>query len=339
MKIKFISGVKMNITDISQDGRFDFDIHHADETLKIDVRVSIMPGLRGESIVMRFLDASKGIMTLEDIGAQPSHIQTITWHLNRNFGLILLTWPTGSGKTTTVYSLLNMLNTTDKKIITLEDPVEYELPGIEQSQINENKKYTFEAGLKGILRHDPDIIMVWEIRTLETADMAINAALTWHLVISTIHTNSAVEAVTRLLNMGIKPFMLAAALNLVVGQRLVRKLEEYQLVDAPSDIDTEIRELLTELTTSHPEIVLDYNGKVAEPLFDSDGKPTSYHGRTAVMETLTIGEDLKKAILDGKTSTEITAIAQSQWYLTMKQDAMIKMLEGETSLDEIERVF
>jgi type IV pilus assembly protein PilB len=217
LKLKYISWVRMNIDYIPQDGRFDFTVETRDwKEKKIDVRVSFMPWLRWESVVMRFLDSSRWIMSFTQIWFLDESLDILERNLRKNYWMILVTWPTWSWKTTTLYSMLNFLNDPWKKIITLEDTVEYELPGIQQSQINEKKWYTYEEWLKAILRQDPDIIMVWEIRTKETAEIAINAALTWHLVISTLHTNTAIEAVSRLLNMGIKPYLLAPALNLII---------------------------------------------------------------------------------------------------------------------------
>lgn len=338
MKIKYIAGVKMNVSYLSQDGRFDFDIIRNNETIKIDVRVSIMPSMRGESIVLRYLDATKGIMSFEHLWCEPFHTQLLASQLQENFGLILVTWPTGSGKTTTVYSLLNALNTPQKKIVTLEDPVEYELPWIEQVQINEKKWFTFEEWLSGVLRHDPDIIMVGEIRSLESAEMAVNAALTWHLVISTLHTNTAVEAVNRLLNMGVKPFMLASCLNFVIGQRLLRKVVKPKFVPASPDVDREIQQTLLSLKTFHPEVQLTYDGTVCQSDKRFNKFSEWYAWRTAIFEMLHITQDIKNAILANTATHEILTIAKKQWFLTMKDMGYLKMLEGITSLDEIIRV-
>lgn len=338
MKIKYISGVKMNIAKNSQDGRFDFDIVNNGQKIQIDVRVSIMPSLRGESIVMRFLDATKGIMSLEKLGIGEAQVKLIHAHMKRNYGMILITWPTGSGKTTTVYSMLNRLNTTDKKIITLENPVEYELPGIEQTQINEKKWFTFEEGLKGILRHDPDIIMVGEIRSLETADMAINAALTWHLVISTLHTNSAVEAISRLLNMWVQPYMLAPALNLIIGQRLVRKLNKSEEKEAPKDVDAQIQAVLEDMATYHHTPSVPYDGKIFYPVVDKDVFGSGYEGRLAVVETFDVNDKIKSAILEWVSTLDILEMAKQDGFISMQQDGFMKLLEGKTSIEEVRRV-
>lgn len=339
MKLKFQSWAKMNVWHTTQDGRFDFDIIRNDIVEKIDVRVSILPGLRGESIVLRFLDAKRGLMTFDDLGCEDFHIEILQRQIRETYGLILVTWPTGSWKTTTVYSLLNALNTADKKIITLEDPVEYELPGIEQSQINEDKGYTFEEWLKGVLRHDPDIIMVWEIRTIHSAELAVNAALTGHLVISTIHTNSATEAITRMLNMGVKPFMLASALNIVVGQRLLRQVAKPRHEEAKENIDQAIRAAMIHIKAQAPKFKLpEYDGTIVQPDRRVSKYTHGYQWRSAVFEMLEFNSELKAAIIDSKSAAEIEVLAIQQGFLTLKDNAWLKMLKEETSLEEIERV-
>ena len=338
MKIKFMSWVKMNLSKTMQDGRFDFDIHKDGEIIKIDVRVSVLPWLRWESLVLRYLDASKWIMDFEALWCETWHSKQLEEELHRNYGLILITWPTGSGKTTTVYSLLNHINNPTQKIITLEDPVEYEMPGIEQSQINVKAGYTFESWLKGMLGHDPDVIMVWEIRTLETAEMAVNAALTWHLVISTLHTNSAVEAITRLLNMWVKPFMLAASLNVIIWQRLLRKIAKPREEDAPAYVDDQIQEFLGKMKKTNHPIDFDYKGKIYQPDKRTAAKSDGYKWRVAVYEVLQVNNEIKKLMLDNAPTLDIMKLVNEQWFLTMKDNAFIKMLQWVTSMEEIERV-
>jgi type II secretory ATPase GspE/PulE/Tfp pilus assembly ATPase PilB-like protein len=332
MKIKFDAGMKMNIDTESQDGRMDFHTDLSDKKIKIDIRVSVMPGLRGESIVMRFLDSSKGLLTLDQIGMQPFQQMLINKYLHKNHGLILVCGPTGSGKTTTVYSLMNMINHPSKKIITLEDPVEYELPGIEQSQINEKKGYTFEAGLKWVLRHDPDIIMVGEIRTLGWAEMAINAALTGHLVISTLHTNSALEAIARLLNMGVKPYMLASSLSLVIGQRLARRISTTQRTLADASTKHYIDDLIAQLPeTQRADLVRD--GTI--PHIESDDE---YAGRISLQEIVEVTDTLKHDIIDEAPLDTLLATAIQDGFVSMEQDSLMKVLQGKTTLEEIARV-
>ncbi|MBI5728555.1 MAG: type II/IV secretion system protein, partial [Candidatus Magasanikbacteria bacterium] len=219
-RIKLVSSLKINITDKPQDGRFTIKLKDTD----VDVRVSTMPTVHGESVVMRLLKQSRQGLSLDKIGVIGDAFQKLKIEIERPNGMIITTGPTGSGKTTTLYAVLQLLNKPGVKIITLEDPVEYRLAGINQSQIDHDKDYTFAKGLRSILRQDPDIAMVGEIRDLETADIAIQAALTGHLMLSTIHTNNAAGAIPRFLSMGVKPFLLAPALRCVIGQRLVRRL-------------------------------------------------------------------------------------------------------------------
>lgn len=334
MKLKFMSGVKMNMLGHSQDWRFAIDIPDIINNKKIDVRSSFLPTLRGESVVLRFLDATKGIATIEQLGMKPWHTTIIEQQLQKHHGLILVAWPTGSWKTTTVYSLLHALNHSDRKIITLEDPVEYEIAGITQSQINESIGYSFEEGLKGVLRHDPDIIMVWEIRSLASAELAVNAAITGHLVISTIHTNSAIEAVTRLLNMWIKPYVLVASLNCVIGQRLVRKAVQPIKKAAVNELDASIMALLRRVKINAPDSKISYDHNIYG---QSNSLIDPYTGRVGVFECVVLNDLLKQAILQNKDSIELQKMLDKQWFLSMKDDAYIKMLEQITTIEEIER--
>ena len=337
MKMKFISGVKMNLDQASQDGRFDIDIIQPGDNIKIDVRTSILPGLRWESIVLRFLDARKGLMTFEDIGFGKYHTDLLEEQLSKNSGLILVTGPTGSWKTTTVYSLINYLNSPDRKIITLENPVEYELPGIEQSQINEEKGYTFEEWLKGVLRHDPDVIMVWEIRSLETAEMAINAALTWHLVISTLHTNSSIDSIARLVNMWVKPYMLASALNAIIGQRLVRKLATQEKYTPNASDQKYLQWMIKEIKAHTKWVKAEFDWTLLRPQGGERSRSKGYKWRVAVLEALEVDEVITKAIMQGKDSYDILEIAKKEWYLTLEHNAILKVLDGVTSLAEVRR--
>lgn len=337
LKIKYRSWVKMNLGKISQDGRFDFPVYHKGVELKIDVRVSILPGLRGESLVLRFLDSSQWVLDFKTLGCEPFHIDLLEHELQKNFWLILVTWPTGSWKTTTVYSLLNELNTPEKKIITLEDPVEYELPWVEQSQINEKEKFTFEAWLKWVLRHDPDIIMVWEIRTLASAEMAVNAALTWHLVISTLHTNSATESITRLLNMGVKPFMLASALNLIIWQRLMRKIDNPKKVEAEDHVSFAINKAISRIKKYQKWLTVSYDWFIHEPQNKDNAFNSGYKWRTWIFEMFKINEVIKQAIIDEKTVQELHDLAVKQWFMPLNDAAYLKLLKGETSYDELLR--
>lgn len=338
-KLKYLSSVRLNVDYLPQDWRFDFEMEKWNQKIKIDVRVSFMPWLRGESVVMRYLDSSKWIMSFTEIWFWGDNLNLLMKNLKKNYWMILMTWPTGSGKTTSLYSMLNYLNSPGKKIITVEDPVEYEMPGIQQSQINDKKWYTYEEWLKSILRQDPDIIMVWEIRTLETAEIAINAALTWHLVLSTLHTNTAIEAISRLLNMWVKPYMLAPALNLIVWQRLVRKL--HTCADArQADMaeQNEIQEVLKRINDTNKSMNLEFDGKLPNPVGCEECGMDWYTGRIAILEAFDVNDDIKNMIIRWKSTIDIYWSAREHWFLNMKEDAYIKLLQWKTTLDEIRRV-
>ncbi|MBT4335329.1 type II/IV secretion system protein, partial [bacterium] len=250
-RIKLLAGLKINVDKKPQDGRFTIDLTED----KVDVRVSTVPTSYGESVVMRLLRSSAAGLEFSDIGLRGKSFVDLKHEIQRPNGMIISTGPTGSGKTTTLYAILNKLNKPETKIISLEDPIEYRLEGINQSQIDHSKDYTFAKGLKSIVRQDPDVIMVGEIRDLETADVSLNAALTGHLVISTIHTNSASGAIPRFLAMGVKPFLLSPALNAVIGQRLVRKICESCKVEDPIDNDamTKILNILNKIPIKSAE--------------------------------------------------------------------------------------
>ena len=340
-KIKFISGTKMNIDYLPQDGRFSFeatDIHG--EQRKVDVRVGFMPGMESESTVLRFLDPTKGISTFEKIGFTPRTYEILKRNLEKNTGITIFTGPTGSGKTTTLYTILNYLNNGKRKIITLEDPIEYEVKGLQQSQINYSKWYTYEIWLKAILRHDPDIILIGETRTQETAEIAINAALTGRLVFTTLHTNSAIESIPRLTNMGIPPYMLAPALNMIVAQRLVRKICPYCAAKRDADFweQAEIKDTLKKLTDLDPKFTLAFDGKIPEIVGCDKCNGSGYQGRFAVIETFEITDDIKRMIVEGKIGIDLYAKARENGFLTLREDGIIKMLQWATTLDELRRV-
>ena len=340
-KIKFISGTKMNIDYIPQDGRFSFeatDIHG--QQRKVDVRVSFMPGVESESTVLRFLDPTKGISTFEKIGFTERTYEILKRNLEKNTWITIFTGPTGSWKTTTLYTILSYLNDGKRKIITLEDPIEYEVKGIQQSQINYSKWYTYEIGLKAILRQDPNIILIGETRTQETAEIAINASLTGHLVFTTLHTNSAIESIPRLTSMEVKPYMLAPALNLIVAQRLVRKICPYcgTKRDANYGEQAEIKETLKKISDLDPKFAVSFDGKIPEAVGCDKCNGSGYQGRFAVIETFEITDDIRKMIIDGKIGVDLYAKARENGFLTLKEDGMIKMLQGATTLDELRRV-
>ena len=339
-KLKFISGAKMNVDYIPEDGRFEFHAGVDESSKRVDARVSFMPGIKEESTVIRYLDSSKGVKSFEEMGFSTQQFELLKKHMEKNTGITILSGPTGSGKTTTLYAMLHHLNNGKEKIITLEDPIEYEMPGIQQSQINYNKGYTYELGLKSILRHDPDIILVGETRTLETAETSITASLTGHLVFTTLHTNSAIEAIDRLVNMGVKPYMLAPSLNLVVGQRLVRKVCPHCSIKKTPDYAeaAEIGEIVKKLNDLNPTLKLDPNGQIPSIVGCDQCNGTGYIGRVVIVELFEVTDDIRKMIVEGRTAIDIYAKARENGYITMKEDGIMKILTGQTTLDEIRRV-
>ncbi|MFH1387695.1 MAG: GspE/PulE family protein [Patescibacteria group bacterium] len=335
-RIKLISNLKINITDKPQDGRFTIYLTND----QIDVRISCLPTVFGESVVMRLLRSSKVGLSFEDLGLRDYAFNQLKKEVERPNGMILTTGPTGSGKTTTLYAILNKLNKPGVKIITLEDPIEYKLKGINQSQVDQNKNYTFANGLKAILRQDPDIVMVGEIRDLETAEIAINAALTGHLVISTLHTNSAAATISRFLAMNVKSFLLAPALNAIIGQRLVRKIcpfckEEEKISE---EILEKIKKILQKLPENYKLDNLNnlkfFKGKGCEKC-----NQFGYKGRIGIYEILLMSPEIKKCILSKESSEEkIEDLAVKQGMITMIQDGLLKTLDGITSVEEVFRV-
>lgn len=334
-QIKHKSGLKLNITDVPQDGRYSFKINNR----KIDVRVSSIPVEFGESIVCRYLDAGKHMLDLEEMGFHGKALEKLVSATHARDGMILVTGPTGSGKTTTLYGLLKRFNTSGVKIITLENPIEYNLSNITQSQINERDGYTFAKGLKAVLRQDPDIVMIGEIRDLETAETAVQAALTGHVLLATLHTNSAVETVPRLLNMGLEPFMIAPALHTIIAQRLVRKVcvcaEHKPITEAEKSA---INPNLEEANKIGATETVKMPSEIAHPKGCDTCSHTGYKGQTVIAEIITATDDFKEAILQGKSTRGLLEIARAQGMLMLKEDAMIKVAKGETTLEEVERV-
>lgn len=338
-RIKLIASVKMNVTNQAQDGRFTI----FQQNKKIDVRVSTIPTAYGESVVMRLLNPDSISLSFDALGFRPAALKKIIREVERPNGMIITTGPTGSGKTTTLYAMLSKLNTKDVKIITLEDPIEYKLEGVNQSQIDASKDYTFAKGLRSILRQDPDIVMVGEIRDLETAETAIQAALTGHMLFSTIHTNDAAGAVPRFLSMGVAPHLLAPAINAIMGQRLVRKLCSCK---EKITLSTEIAEIaktkLSEIPPTSGEPAVEFN---AISWYGPKGctmcNNTGYKGRVGVYEVLIKDDQLEQAILKSNgalSEYEMRDIAKTQGMVTMLQDGLLKASEGLTSVEEIQRI-
>lgn len=334
-RIKLVSGLKLNVRNQAQDGRFSIKVKEEE----IAVRTSVIPEAYGESIVLRILNPKSIAITFEELGIDKKLMDILEQELSKPNGMILTTGPTGSGKTTTLYAFLRKIYTPETKIITLEDPVEYHLPDIVQTQVEEAIGYSFSAGLRSILRQDPDIIMVGEIRDLETAKTAINSALTGHLVLSTLHTNNAAGTIPRLIDLGVNPTSIAPAVNISMAQRLVRKLcnkcKEKQLASA-SESST-----IKKVIETFPE---KRKLPVAQEVFVWQAKGCKfcnnlgYKGRIGIYEAILIDDEVEPLILLNPTETEILKKSEKQGILNMKQDGILKVLNGTTSLDELERV-
>lgn len=332
-RIKLISGMKLNIKKDSQDGRFSIRLPIGD----IEVRVSLLPGAYNESVVMRLLNPKSINVPLEELGIPTKLLQILIEEMNRPDGMILTTGPTGSGKTTTLYSFLKKIHTPQVKIITIEDPIEYHLPGIVQTQVNE-KGYNFLEGLRATVRQDPDIIMVGEIRDRETADIAINSALTGHLVFSTLHTNDAAGTFPRLIDLGVNSKVITSALRVAMAQRLTRRLCNACKKEIPLEGESKntIETILNDIEdkSSIPED----RSKIWQAVGCPKCNNTGYKGRIGVYEAILTDNKIEDAIEKNPSEREIWAAAKGQGILTMRQDGAIKILKGITTLDELERV-
>jgi type II secretory ATPase GspE/PulE/Tfp pilus assembly ATPase PilB-like protein len=332
-RIKILSNLRIDEHFAAQDGRFRFFL---DDNSYFDVRVSIMPTYYGENAILRLLVSPGQKFTLENLGLSPRDLEEVKKAISRPYGMILATGPTGSGKTTMLYTILNVLNTEGVHIITIEDPVEYAIPGVTQIQVNPQTNLTFGKGLRAILRQDPDIIMVGEIRDNETAAIAVNAALTGHLLLSTLHTNDAPSAVVRLLELGVEPYLIASTVNVVIGQRLVRKICEYCKKERQiKEIEIEsLKELLPQRTLLELKNVK--NVSYGEGCKNCNN--TGYFGRTGVYEVLTIDDEIRELILKRSSSAEIKEKAIERGMTTMLEDGIRKVINGITTIEEVLRV-
>jgi general secretion pathway protein E len=324
-RVKIMSGLNIAEKRLPQDGGMRIKIAGRD----VDIRVSIVPTAFGERIVLRLLYRESALLPLDKIGFSGDTLDRFNAMIERPHGIILVTGPTGSGKTTTLYASLSKINSPDKNIITIEDPIEYQLKGIGQIQVNAKIQLTFAAGLRSVLRQDPDVILVGEIRDTETAEIAIQAALTGHLVFSTLHTNDSAGAVTRLIDMKIEPFLISSSVIAILAQRLVRVLckecrEPYQMTPA------EIAELEIKAGAEGATV---YRAKGCEACFN-----TGYFGRSAIYELLTVDDEMRQMIMKNSDASMIKALAMERGMRTLRQDGAAKVLEGVTSVDEVVRV-
>jgi type IV pilus assembly protein PilB len=335
-QIKYQSKLKLNVNTIPQDGRYVFTFNEN----KVAVRVASIPTPYGESFVCRYLPSGRKAMTFEELGFHGIALKKLERAAKISQGMILVTGPTGSGKSTTLYSLLGVMNTPENKVITLEDPVEYYMKGVTQSQIDESRDYNFVTGLRSILRHDPDVVMLGEIRDVETAETAAQAALTGHVLLSTLHTNSAIEAIPRLVNMGLPAFMVAPALNTIVAQRLVRKVCPHCVkTEAISESEKEeFKQVIENLKKVNPGTEVEVPTEVAKTVGCDSCSSTGYLGRLVICEVVTITSELKQLILDNASSVDLIAAARKEGIITMREDGFIKAAGGLTTLEEVHRV-
>jgi type IV pilus assembly protein PilB len=332
-RIKLLSDLKLNVRDEPQDGRFTINIGK-----EIEVRVSVIPAEFGETVVMRILDPDTIKLNLEDLGFRADDLKIVEAEIKRPNGLILNTGPTGSGKTTTLYAFLERVNDPETKIITIEDPIEYHLEGIEQTQVDPDAGYTFASGLRAILRQDPDVILVGEIRDQETAEIAMHAALTGHIVFSTLHTNDAVGAIPRLIDIGIKPTIVGPAVTLIIAQRLVRRLcpECKTAVQLSDELKVKIKKFLEDL----PERVdrAPYNNvlQIYQAKGCSKCNGFGYRGRIGIFELLIVTQELQELIIQEASEIAIEKLARKQGMVKMQEDGILKVLMGITTFEEVE---
>ena len=341
-RIKVLANLKLDETRIPQDGRYRITVNNKE----IDLRISVLPLFDNEKVVMRILDTTRGAPSLEELGYQGIGLSVIKRNVQRKDGMLLITGPTGSGKSTTLFSILNIVNDEGINISTLEDPVEYYIKGVNQSQVRPEVGFTFASGLRSLLRQDPDIIMVGEIRDNETAELAIHAGLTGHFVLSTLHTNDAFGAIPRLLDMKVEPFLLGSTLNTVAGQRLGRRICSYckAEVSLPADILMDVKAEIDKISPVIIENIFPSLDKEKLIFYKGAGCQhcgnTGYNGRIALVEVIDINDKIKSMIMEmgEKKFFKLENILQTQQFITMKQDGIIKALQGATTMEEILRV-
>lgn len=348
-RIKILANLKIDEHRIPQDGEFTVNVEGND----IDLRIAIAPVIWGEQVVIRLLDKSGTSLMLESMGYVGRSLRTIQDGLKQSHGMVLTSGPTGSGKSTSLYALLNAIKSDEINIVTLEDPVEYKMAGINQIQVNSEVGLTFASGLRSILRQDPDVVMVGEIRDKETAQLAVQAALTGHLVFSTLHTNSAAGILPRLLDMGVEPFLIASTVHTVIGQRLVRRIskhsETYESSTAEADsVHSTLGKLLPQAEADIKKISADLgydnlplatqNAYTLTRGIDSPASPGGYKGRMGIYEVFGITDEIQRLIVKQATSAEIQQVAKEQGMVDMREDGYLKALNGQTTINEVNRV-
>jgi len=332
-RLKYSSSLKLNIVDVPQDGKYALEI----DNKKIDVRVSTLPIKYWENIVCRLLDNSGIVIDFDELWFFWTSKRMLEKSLAKKNGMILVTWPTGSGKTTTLYTMLSHLNTREKKIITLEDQIEYDVEWAIQSEVDEKKWFTFETGLKALLRQDPDIIMVWEIRDKETLDTATSASLTGHIVLSTLHTKSAADTLDRLVNMWLKPYILASALDTIIAQRLVRKICEHCKIEKEKTPE-EIALVETMMEETGMSKLFAKNIKLYEWKGCEECNHSWYGWRIGIYEIISLNANIREMIRKWVITDTIIKEARRTDLITMKEDGILKALRGFTTIEEILRV-
>ena len=337
-RVKVLANLKLDETRVPQDGRITQVINGK----AIDFRISTLPVVDNEKVVMRVLDTSTGVPSLEQLGFRKKYRDAMAQEIRRPHGMILITGPTGSGKSTTLLTMLSMINDEGMNISTLEDPVEYFLPGVNQSQVRPEINFTFATGLRALLRQDPNVIMVGEIRDQETGELAVHAALTGHLILSTIHTNDAIGVIPRLNDLGVEAFLLSATLNLIIAQRLARKICEH--CKGPAEVPENLAQMVRDALKPIPQ---DYfpKGLTADgPLTFYKGKgcvrcsDTGYSGRTVIAELIGVSQEIQRLMNSGFPTEQVKAEVVKQGWITMRQDAMLKVIEGVTTVDEVLRL-
>lgn len=339
-RIKILSSLKIDEKRKPQDGRFRFELRGS----QIDFRVSSLPVIFGEKIVLRILDKEEGLVNIESLGMLGSAMENILSAIKESYGMILITGPTGSGKSTTLYALLKILNKEERNIVTLEDPIEYNLEGLNQSQINPEIGYTFASGLRTILRQDPNIIMLGEIRDTESAELSVHAALTGHLMLSTLHTNTAIGAIPRLMDMGIEPFLLSSSLRLVMAQRLVRRICENckEKKEIPEVLKKKVEEEIKKIPEEElKKYELDLSGGISfyhgKGCDNCDG--TGLKGRVAIYEVVPVSNSIQSIIIEKMGNEKLVEEERNKaGILSIKQDGLLKVLKGLTTIEEVERV-